>query len=867
MKERFWIESDKELMLQILNLNNIPSFELIEPNQSKFPIIGRKYGQHGGTDIFMLHTKEEVLNREYDFYTKFYSIEKEYCIEVDGLSVRGIEEAKVKHATFNEFPIRTEAYGWEFRKVDEKTVPEEWLSIAIRALYVTGIVHGIVKMGVLSNGSVLVIDIDPIRKEEIIEQCSSPLLFTIGADIEFMLSCNQELLPSSTFFTVDGDVGCDERQIEKDSGEYALVEIRPEQGDTPEELYTNIERVLEKASDMVPYENIEFFAGSMPFRGYQCGGHLHFGIPTSLSLLRALDYYLAIPISIIEEPKAAKLRRRTNHGGLGRFRKKSYGFEYLSLSSWIIEPKLTKSIICLAYLVAAHHEQLQNDLLFHPAIQRAYYHANIPILKKCWNEIKIQIMETSSFQKFEKELNYLFETIEKGRNFSENSDIRKNWNLKVPPQLFDTGFSIQIPKKMRQKYKLKEGSTAFVSAGKRLSLAKIHAYPFAFQNSNIVQLSEALRAKLLLPVEWNPRLKAHNGVILLGPVIGILATKPFYRQTTYFQHLFRLAQEKQILVYVFEPSDIDWENQVINGISHSGEGVFPFPAVIYDRYLMKENTNIMYDIEEVRTKLQTIYNIPFLNPPALSKLTGNKWSTHQLLVKEYEEYLPQTKLIEQLNDVKTMLNQHGEIFLKPLDGSLSQGVIRVVQTPSEIIMFHKGNNQQTCYFSHVEDLLLQLSALIQSTPYLVQEGIRRKKFQDKNVEVRVYMQKNEKGIWLRTGMVTRLTSEGVMTEDLEVNMRLSVVMNELYEDPNDRRNMTNQLGKIARNIVATVEEEVGVFGEIAVDLCIDHCDSIKLLEINSKPDNLFSQIKAYKLRSLAGNRLLNYAASLAGYHD
>lgn len=106
-----------------------------------------------------------------------------------------------------------------------------------------------------------------------------------------------------------------------------------------------------------------------------------------------------------------------------------------------------------------------------------------------------------------------------------------------------------------------------------------------------------------------------------------------------------------------------------------------------------------------------------------------------------------------------------------------------------------------------------------------------------------------------------------MTEETEVNLRISKVLNHLYPNQADRRMMTNKLGKIARNVVTTIEKEVGTFGEMAVDLCIDQYNSIKLLEVNSKPDNLFAQIKAYQLRNLAGSRLLNYAASLAGYKE
>ena len=107
-------------------------------------------------------------------------------------------------------------------------------------------------------------------------------------------------------------------------------------------------------------------------------------------------------------------------------------------------------------------------------------------------------------------------------------------------------------------------------------------------------------------------------------------------------------------------------------------------------------------------------------------------------------------------------------------------------------------------------------------------------------------------------MVTRLTSEDVLTEETETNLRLSKVLNKLYPDPTERRYILNQLADISREIVITIENEVGSFGELAVDLCIDQYNAIKLLEINSKPDNLFSQIRAYQLRNLAGSRLLNY---------
>ncbi len=389
ISERICMVSDKELALQTLNLNNVPSVELVDPKTCGFPIIGRTYGHHQGKDIMIINTKDQAFDEGYDYFTKIYLIEKEYCLEIEALEVKNVKIAVTQEVMFSEMPIRTEAFGWMWKETNLDSIPLDWFSIAVRALYVTGLTNGFVKIGVLSNESIIVTDINPSTVSFLEDKIRPTQSFTMGADIEFMLSSDEELIPASTFFPVEGPVGCDE-------SEYALAEIRPEKAESPHVLFSNIKKLITEASEKVPYKNVHFLAGSMPFSGYQCGGHIHFGMPISLSLLRALDHYLSLPVAMIEDPRTAKLRRKTKHGGLGRYRVKPYGFEYLSLSSWIIDPKLTMSILCLARLVAKHHHELKSDTLFHPLVQKAYYQGNQIFLKQLWDEIKTTLMENKS---------------------------------------------------------------------------------------------------------------------------------------------------------------------------------------------------------------------------------------------------------------------------------------------------------------------------------------------------------------------------------------------------------------------------------------------------------------------------------------
>ncbi|WP_075981209.1 putative amidoligase domain-containing protein [Bacillus massilinigeriensis] len=862
-KDQFWIPEDKELTLQMLKINNIKVIEVVDAKTSTYPIIGRRFGNHEGKDITIVHSKEQAYEEGFDFFTKLYSFEKEYRMEIKGLFVINAEESVQEKVMKMELPIRIKENWWKWKEIGIDDLPEEWLELAVRTAYVTGTSHAMVKIGIIENDIPVVIDINPLQEEKSLSKTTIHPSFTIGTDVEFMLSCDDSLLPASDFFPVEGSIGCDERQIEQDSGEYALAEIRPEPSSSPYELFCHIKELLVKASLSVPYQNISFQAGSMPFFGYQCGGHIHFGVPPSVALIRALDYYLAIPFALIEESSTSRRRRGTKHGGLGRIREKPYGFEYLSLSSWLIEPKITLATLCLAKLIIKEHLNLQTPHLFHPLIQRAYYQGNRHVLYSLWEEIKESILSTESYQQFENEISYLINFIEEKNTLIGSTDIRISWGLPVQKELYERGLIIHVPKKIRTKFNLTEGEDTFICAGKSIAKATIRPHPFSFRNSNILQISPMLRKKLAIPNDWNPKIASANGAIILGPIMGILADRPFERQATYFQHLSKIAKDKQMLVYVFEPNDILWDQQLIKGTTLNGEGLFPFPAVIYDRYFRSKQKRDK-EMDELRAKLQFVYQIPFINTPTLFELTGNKWASHQLLIHDHEEFLPDTRLLEQPSDLEDMLNLHGEIFVKPVGGALSNGIYRIMQNADGIYWMNleKRDYQR---FSAKEELFSKFFPLKKNKLYLVQEAIKRKKLNGNYVELRCYMQKNGRQKWVRTGMVARLSSEGVMSADTEINKRSSHVLSKLYPNPSDFREIRDQIATLTKSVVETIENEIGSFGELAVDVCIDEHDMIKILEINAKPDNLFAQVHAYKLRHLAALRLLNYATSLTGY--
>lgn len=862
MNETACVMYDKELTLELLRLNGIPTIETVDIRKCAFPVVGRMHGHHAGQDIRIVNHAEQAREEGFDYFTKLYVIDKEYYVEVVALSIQSIKEAISHHAASIEFQIRTLPFGWHW--VESGSLNEEWLQLSIRSLYVLGLAHGFVKIGVLTDGSPIITDVNP--PGQFISDSSTPVqsTFTLGTDVEFMLDHQGDLVPASRFFALEGAIGCDERQIEKDSGAFALVEIRPHESESPHQLFENIRKLLVQASEQVPYGDIEFRAGSMPFSGYQCGGHIHFGIPVSLSILRTLDQYVAIPLAIIEDSRPAKRRRRTKHGGLGRYRQKTYGFEYLTLSSWLIHPDVTLAVLCLAKLVVSHHDELPSNFLFDPLIQRAYYGGNRTYLKQTvWTEIKRRLMNTSSYSRYDDELSVLFARIDEERIIVDSDDVRHNWKIETGDQCYDPGLTIQISRKLRNKFNLQIGQTTYIRTKKSITLATIDAHPFGFRNANSVKLSHPLRQALSLPQSWYPQVFQRNGVLSLGPVIGILASRPFWGQLTAFRHLCQLGKEKQVLVYVFEPQDIAWDQLLIRGMSNDSVGMYPFPDVVYDRYFLGGNDKTV-DVLDVRTKLQSIYNIPFVNPPTLFQLTADKWRCHEVLQKQHKHNLPETRRLCDFTDVMDMLRHFGEVYLKPVHGAMGKRVRRIVR--DEDGGFWMNSIELGLHRCDTEaELYRQIASLLGNDTHIVQEGISRKRVNEQYVEIRIYMQKNGQQKWMRTGMVARLCTDGILAEGLERNLRVSEVLQTMYPNTYEREKIHLELAEVARNVVATVEAQIGQFGELAIDVCIDSGNCIKIVELNSKPDNLFSAIHAFKLRNMAGSRLLNYAVSLAGY--
>lgn len=164
-------------------------------------------------------------------------------------------------------------------------------------------------------------------------------------------------------------------------GHSDIAELRTDSQscESPEKHIDALLKYLENPPEELRTPKHVIVSGSCVLPGIDpLGGHLHFnGTPalaTNLkNIIRALDYFVALPILVYENPTEATYRRlKTSYGKLSSYREKSsninsYHFEYRTLPSFFVTKGMLKAVYKIAYtVVSAYHDQPTTNLSLPP---------------------------------------------------------------------------------------------------------------------------------------------------------------------------------------------------------------------------------------------------------------------------------------------------------------------------------------------------------------------------------------------------------------------------------------------------------------------------------------------------------------------
>lgn len=908
---------DKEIVILTLRKNNIRCPKRIKPGKkTDFPIIGRKYDHSSGTDIEIIDNFDEYKKSNSDYFLQYLNIDKEYKVHVMNLEVFFVEEKYLENRNkqntniYNDMlNIRTDAFGWKLREIDfealELNIKKDICNLAIKSVHALQLDFGVVSIGKTSQNNHYVLDVDATCKQmssnckiKYISQFTKMLLnyedlinntkdVTIGADPECLLKDKDtgQLVFASDFFKKEGMYGLDNRSIESGKKYYPLLEIRPEYSTNPIDVVNSIEANLDDVCECVHYKNIGLYAGSMPIYNYWLGGHIHFGIRPNSKLLRALDNYLALPIMMIENSYSAR-KRKSKYGRLGNFRLKNHGgFEYCTLSSWLVSREICKGICCLAKVIVQEYLNLNENFLCSYSDIRSFYLVNKFYFKDKIKDIIKNITDTKTYIEYKIYIDALFEEILLCKTWDEDNDIRENWNIKCSEEVYKISSRCFIPKKKRIELNIKSGDLITIMVGKKKY--EVQVYPkddFSLEKKGYVSFSQNICKKIGIKENDNMSLyyTSNKNVFKAGCVLGIFShidnndLGPFGNQSAYFKKLIKFSKEKGMLSYVFTIYDICWEKQLVEGYTYDfninwwKKSWFPLPDVIYDRgdVVNTENYGKRARDYQYYTKEN---NIKFINSLHFINLANDKWETYLLLNSNdvTKKYQPTTAEYTGYEQLKNFVDEYGHIFLKLKHGCRSRGIFSIEKTNNSYEIIHKDINSNVNKFKVDNVNLLKTIdkkiKKIDSTnkEYIIQRAITLAKYKKQNFEIRVVMQKNSDGIWFRTCMASRIAArdEKFLNPISERDRKSSEILLEVFGDKS--KLVMTKLRNASKDITTVIDETNIQAGELAIDFGIDKELNVFVIEINSKPDNLLSTIGAYRMRNLSICRILEYAKFLA----
>lgn len=256
----------------------------------------------------------------------------------------------------------------------------------------------------------------------------------LGADPELIfVNGKDEIIPAIEVLTDDhlGRYGFDSI-ITQQKVTFPVAEVRPEPKRTPQELFAEIESILDEMNQYGIHGQYKWLAGGMPKGIIPLGGHLHFsGVALSSRLLNVLDACLALPFSLVEDKSSTELRR-PKYGALGDYRRQDHGgFEYRTLPSWLVTPNMTRAALALGYIVVKEERTLYHALKLDSSLFVEYHKGNIALVREHAKYL-FNVLETlESYKEVEEWIAPLKYMIQVGKRWNEAEDIKQMWQLAV----------------------------------------------------------------------------------------------------------------------------------------------------------------------------------------------------------------------------------------------------------------------------------------------------------------------------------------------------------------------------------------------------------------------------------------------------
>ncbi|RKL69121.1 hypothetical protein CR203_03540 [Salipaludibacillus neizhouensis] len=382
-------------------------------------------------------------------------------------------------------------------------------------------------------------------------------------------------------------------------------------------------------------------------------------------------------------------------------------------------------------------------------------------------------------------------------------------------------------------------------------------------SDDTIGLSENLKNELFIPDDLSYEFRITKKTLQVGPMILWIAANTNERLSKRLNKLQKRIEEyvqvrgmicicaeegintkkQKIEGYYFQP-------QMPNGDSKWKKATFSSPGAVYKRVPLAKTANEhLYKLTK-----GSIFNSYFFN----------KWEMWEWLSPDstLKKYIPYTKKVNSIEQVKEMLGTYSSVYLKPIKGSEGRGIMQLERDRSIIHITNDKKNKTSV--TNLEDHSILQKRINGSKPYLVQQGVPTK-HQSRNIDFRIYMQKNKFKHWKSSGITARISNPGSIITNIR-NLDYWLTGRKAFRrifklGRIGASSLEKQIIDICTRACKTIDKK-GSYGDIAIDFVVDKNLHVWILEMNLRQ---VYPVEDPKLAPKVKSTPFLYAMSIAGF--
>ncbi len=392
---------------------------------------------------------------------------------------------------------------------------------------------------------------------------------------------------------------------------------------------------------------------------------------------------------------------------------------------------------------------------------------------------------------------------------------------------------------------------------------------------NEVYLSSNVIKQLGIQISCPYDLVVYENKIMVGPFIGILSeltNKKVAEMLPTYNSFVKGYRYIGGAIAVFSIEGINKEKGTIQGfLYHPKKKIwqwktFPFPGVVMS-ITEPSLTSSWKAFHEQMRNIELLLGGKVFNYPHFSK-----WEMYQMLLPQFKHQLPETTLYKDVHNIHEMLQKHGSVYIKPLNGRLGKRIYNIVKDGPHIrIKFDVNHKSHEEVFTNEMESSRFFEKHLVRNAFLIQQTIPLKTYEQSVIDFRVMGAKNQKGQWQNLGIYSRYGARGQIVSNITAGGHTELAGKTLKEVWHLREKEVQRLEKEMEHVVLaaiqTIEGNGYHLGNIGVDIGLDDQCNISIIEINHQNPDPYIALMAEDRKAFYNCRFQNmrYARYLGGF--